>query len=508
MPRRLRVELAGDVERLGARAGLRRFRRRAMMRVAARDLAGAPLDDVVAEISAIADACITKALRLTDHGALAVVGLGKLGRPRAELRERRRPAVPARRGRARGAGSRRARGRIARRHAGRADRRRARAPCRRGAAARAARAGALSRSLEATLAYYARESATWERQAMIKARPIAGPPELGEGFLAGIEPFVYPPRARAGSDRRRPPHEGPARGVRAPARQGAHRGQARARRHQGRGVRRAAAADRARAPRRETPHAEHPRGPGERWRTRDTSPTPTPMRSPARIGSCGRSSTGCRSCGICRPTTFRPPDAIARRSPARSVSPTPKRSPRSTSARRTSCVRSTSVCSTGRCWSRSPVRRSCTRAHGTDRPATEELLRGLSFADPARSYDVLGRLVDPSGASARCSRTCSRSWRPRWRSRPAPDAALLRLERIADAVGLLDDGRDRVVADLLATDPVAARRLAHLAAASSFAVDLLVADPTRIAGMSDTLLGGETDAAGRSRRRGGPHGGS
>ena len=67
----------------------------------------------------------------------------------------------------------------------------------------------------------------------------------------------------------------------------------------------------------------------------------------------------------------------------------------------------------------------------------------------------------------------------------------MRLERIADAVG---DGRD--VADVLATDPVAARRLAHVAAASSFATDLLVADPSRIRGLTDTLLGAETDPAG------------
>jgi glutamate-ammonia-ligase adenylyltransferase len=52
------------------------------------------------------------------------------------------------------------------------------------------------------------------------------------------------------------------------------------------------------------------------------------------------------------------------------------------------------------------------------------------------------------------------------------------------------------VADLLATDPPSARRLAHLAGASSFAIDLLVADPSRILGLSDTLLGAETDSAG------------
>ena len=35
-----------------------------------------------------------------------------------------------------------------------------------------------------------------------------------------------------------------------------------------------------------------------------------------------------------------------------------------------------------------------------------------------------------------------------------------------------------------------------MAAASSFATDLLVADPSRIRGLTDTLLGAETDAAG------------
>src|SRR5262249_3668530 len=56
------------------------------------------------------------------------------------------------------------------------------------------RSAALSRSLEATLAYYERESATWERQAMIKARAAAGDLDLGRAFVDGIEPFVYPDR--------------------------------------------------------------------------------------------------------------------------------------------------------------------------------------------------------------------------------------------------------------------------------------------------------------------------
>ena len=78
----LRAELAGDIDRLGPAAGLRRFRRRAMLRVAARDLAGATLDEVVVEISAIADACIAEAIeREPDTRDLAVVALGKLAGP-------------------------------------------------------------------------------------------------------------------------------------------------------------------------------------------------------------------------------------------------------------------------------------------------------------------------------------------------------------------------------------------------------------------------------------------
>ena len=69
-----------DVERLGAEAGLRRFRRRAMLRVAARDLAGASLDDVVREVSDVADACVgggRAASPRREH--LAVIALGKWG---------------------------------------------------------------------------------------------------------------------------------------------------------------------------------------------------------------------------------------------------------------------------------------------------------------------------------------------------------------------------------------------------------------------------------------------
>jgi glutamate-ammonia-ligase adenylyltransferase len=46
-------------------------------------------------------------------------------------------------------------------------------------------------STEAALHYYAREGRTWERAAMIKARPCAGDAKAGAALLADIAPFVW-----------------------------------------------------------------------------------------------------------------------------------------------------------------------------------------------------------------------------------------------------------------------------------------------------------------------------
>jgi glutamate-ammonia-ligase adenylyltransferase len=51
--------------------------------------------------------------------------------------------------------------------------------------------GPLARSLASTLAYYDTMGRTWERQALIKVRPVAGDPRLGDQFLQAIEPHVY-----------------------------------------------------------------------------------------------------------------------------------------------------------------------------------------------------------------------------------------------------------------------------------------------------------------------------
>src|SRR5262249_41951393 len=51
--------------------------------------------------------------------------------------------------------------------------------------------GPLARSLASTLAYYDTLGRTWERQALIKVRPVAGDTRFGDEFVRAIEPFVY-----------------------------------------------------------------------------------------------------------------------------------------------------------------------------------------------------------------------------------------------------------------------------------------------------------------------------
>jgi glutamate-ammonia-ligase adenylyltransferase len=51
--------------------------------------------------------------------------------------------------------------------------------------------GPLARSLAGTLSYYDTRGRTWERQALIKLRHVAGDSDLAREFLAQLEPFVY-----------------------------------------------------------------------------------------------------------------------------------------------------------------------------------------------------------------------------------------------------------------------------------------------------------------------------
>jgi glutamate-ammonia-ligase adenylyltransferase len=51
--------------------------------------------------------------------------------------------------------------------------------------------GPLVRTLSSHLAYYKRWAKTWEFQALLKARPVAGDPALGREYIAAIRPMVW-----------------------------------------------------------------------------------------------------------------------------------------------------------------------------------------------------------------------------------------------------------------------------------------------------------------------------
>jgi len=56
------------------------------------------------------------------------------------------------------------------------------------------RSGALSRTVAGFVAYWERWAKTWEFQALLKARPVAGDLVLGAAWLAAAEPFMWPER--------------------------------------------------------------------------------------------------------------------------------------------------------------------------------------------------------------------------------------------------------------------------------------------------------------------------
>ncbi|SMD27244.1 bifunctional [glutamine synthetase] adenylyltransferase/[glutamine synthetase]-adenylyl-L-tyrosine phosphorylase [Kibdelosporangium aridum] len=60
------------------------------------------------------------------------------------------------------------------------------------------KAGALVRTLEGHTAYYRRWARTWEFQALLKARPVAGDAELGEAYLDVVRPMVWTAADRDG----------------------------------------------------------------------------------------------------------------------------------------------------------------------------------------------------------------------------------------------------------------------------------------------------------------------
>jgi [glutamine synthetase] adenylyltransferase / [glutamine synthetase]-adenylyl-L-tyrosine phosphorylase len=194
----LRADLAQAAE--AGPDALRVAYRRRLLRLAARDLTGAAtLDQVMAELSDLAGAALSAALDIAraqlpagaDPGRLAVIAMGKCGA--RELNYSSDVDVIFVAGPDQDAGSLRAASQLA------------------SAMMRVCsdigpegsifpvdanlrpegRMGPLVRTLPSHLAYYQRWAKTWEFQALLKARPVAGDAELGQEYVDALAPMVW-----------------------------------------------------------------------------------------------------------------------------------------------------------------------------------------------------------------------------------------------------------------------------------------------------------------------------
>ena len=212
---RLRGILAevGDDEALQRQ--LRRFRRREMLRIVFRDLAGwAELDETLGELSALADACVGESLRLLEawtrealgvphdgHGhpqCLVVLGMGKLGAGELNLSSD-IDLIFAFPSAGRVVGGRREL--QAEQFFARLCQRLVKTLNEQTSDGFVFRvdtrlrpfgdAGPLAMNFDAMEGYYHSQAREWERYAMTKARVIAGAPECAEELMAVLRPFVY-----------------------------------------------------------------------------------------------------------------------------------------------------------------------------------------------------------------------------------------------------------------------------------------------------------------------------
>src|SRR5437763_2810815 len=115
---------------------------------------------------------------------------------------------------------------------------------------------------------------------------------------------------------------------------------------------------------------------------------------------------------------------------------------------------------------------------GLERTATEELLAGLAFADPGAAFDRFVGVLDPSTRLGTVLRAQFPVVAPALALAALPDSALVRFERIVDALRRRDPAAASHLADRLANRPEATRRLAALAAVSSAFADVLVGGPS------------------------------
>ncbi|MDQ1520561.1 MAG: [glutamine synthetase] adenylyltransferase / [glutamine synthetase]-adenylyl-L-tyrosine, partial [Actinomycetota bacterium] len=168
---------------------LRRWKRREIVRIAARDLLSlADLPTVASELAALAEACLRVAVDAAAPAEpFAIIGMGKLGG--RELNYASDVDVLFAHDGSSADAERAARAVLQTMSAPTAD----------GIVFRTdadlrpeGRAGAISRSVDAYESHWQHWARAWEFQALIKARPVAGDAALGKEFVARAEPYVWP----------------------------------------------------------------------------------------------------------------------------------------------------------------------------------------------------------------------------------------------------------------------------------------------------------------------------
>jgi glutamate-ammonia-ligase adenylyltransferase len=174
------------------RAGLRRFKRREHLRIAARDLLGLATTETTAhELADLADACVEAALRALDPQVpFAVIGMGRLGGHElsyasdidvlfvydGDTPDDFVSAETTATALMREIGATTAEGQTFRIDAN---------------VRPEGRQGPLARSLDGYRQYYERWALTWELQSLLRARPVAGDRDVATRFLRIVEPYVY-----------------------------------------------------------------------------------------------------------------------------------------------------------------------------------------------------------------------------------------------------------------------------------------------------------------------------
>ena len=194
------VEWRGDPE--SRDAAIRRLRRREVLRTACRDLAGGvSVEEVGRELAYLAEGALRAATSSLEEehpappgGRFSVIGMGKLGGEELNYASDLDVVfvfdAPDERA-----------GYVWAQAMSEGILQRLAATTEEGQAFRVdaslrpeGKDGPLVRSLASYRAYYERWAKPWEFQSLIKARPVAGDPTLGQQFTDLVRPFVYPER--------------------------------------------------------------------------------------------------------------------------------------------------------------------------------------------------------------------------------------------------------------------------------------------------------------------------